>query len=86
MENKSEKAQQSMERVSQTMGDTVVDVLDRLAGKKSELKLTFEDLSLDTGYMKAKMSGSVVLETTVAKEAESTTAMTSERTAYYPPS
>ncbi len=68
MENTSEKAKESMGTVAQTIGDTIVDVLDRLAGKKSELKLTFEDLSFDTGVMKAKMSGSIVLETTVAKE------------------
>ena len=63
-----EKASQSMERAAETMGDTIIAVLDRLAGKKSDLKLSFEDLTFDTGVFKARMNGSVVLETTMAKE------------------
>lgn len=63
-----EKASQSMERAAETMGDTIIAVLDRLAGKKSDLKLSFEDLTFDTGVFKARMNGAVVLETTMAKE------------------
>ncbi len=77
MENKNEnmsraanKASESMERAAETMGDTIIAVLDRLAGKKSDLKLSFEDLTLDTGVFKARMNGAVVLDVTMAKEAE----------------
>ncbi len=79
MENKSnmseamDKGSQAMERAAETMGDTIVQVLDRLAGKKTELKLTFQDLSVDAGpVFKATMSGAVMLETTMAKVAETT--------------
>ena len=78
MENKSEnmergmnKASESMQRTAETMGDTIIAVLDRLAGKKSDLKLSFEQLTLDTGVMKATVNGSIVLDVTMAKEAES---------------
>lgn len=59
-----------MERAAETMGDTIIAVLDKLAGKKSDLKLSFEDLTLDAGVFKARMNGAVVLETTMAKEPE----------------
>ncbi len=63
------KASESMERTAETMGDTIIAVLDRLAGKKSDLKLSFEQLTLDTGVMKATVNGSVILDVTMAKEA-----------------
>ncbi len=68
MEQKSDKMQQSVERTAQTMGNTLVEVLDRLAGKKSDVRLRFEDLSLDTGAFKATMSGAIVFEATMAEE------------------
>jgi hypothetical protein len=63
-----------MERTAQTMGDTIVDVLDKLAGTKSEVKLSFEDLTLDTGVIKAKMTGAVVLSTILAQDTQNKTA------------
>ena len=63
------KASESMERTAETMGDTIIAVLDRLAGKKSDLKLSFEQLTLDTGVMKATVNGAVILDVTMAKEA-----------------
>jgi hypothetical protein len=63
------KASESMERTAETMGDTIIAVLDRLAGKKSDLKLSFEQMTLDTGVMKATVNGSVILDVTMAKEA-----------------
>jgi hypothetical protein len=69
----SKKTQESMERTAQTMGDTIVDVLDKLAGTKSEIKLSFQDLTLDTGVIKAKMTGAVVLQTILAQDTESKT-------------
>jgi hypothetical protein len=65
------RASESMERAAETMGDTIIAVLDRLAGKKSDLKLSFEDLTFDTGVFKARMNGAVILETTMAKETTS---------------
>jgi endonuclease IV len=64
-----EKAAHGMEKAAETMGGTVIAILDRLAGKKSDLKLSFEDLTLDVGMMKAKVNGAVVLDIVYANEA-----------------
>jgi hypothetical protein len=64
------KASEAMERTAETMGDTIIAVLDKLAGTKSDLKLSFEDLTLDAGIFKARMNGAVVLDVVMAKEAE----------------
>jgi len=64
-----EKAAHGVEKAAETMGDTVIAVLDRLAGKKSDVKLSFEDLTLDVGMMKAKVNGAVVLDIIYASEA-----------------
>ncbi|NLB75917.1 MAG: hypothetical protein GX799_05550 [Crenarchaeota archaeon] len=78
MENKSEniqqgmnKASESLQKTAETIGDTVIAVLDRLAGKESDLKLSFEQLTLDTGVMKATLNGSIVLDLVMAKEVPS---------------
>jgi hypothetical protein len=70
MENKERNMRQTSHRdtAAETIGDTVIAILDRLAGKKSDLKLTFDDLTLDTGVMKARINGAIILETTMAKE------------------
>ncbi len=77
MENKREniergmnKASESMQRTAETMGDTIIAVLDRLAGKQSDLKLSFEQLTFDTGVMKATVNGAIVLDVVMAKEAQ----------------
>jgi hypothetical protein len=69
MREATSKASENMQRTAETMGDTIIAVLDRLAGKKSDLKLSFEQLTLDTGVMKATVNGAVVLDVTMAKEA-----------------
>lgn len=72
MENTSKntsKTSESAQSTAETVGDTIIAVLDRLAGKKSDLKLSFQELTLDTGVFKATVNGAVVLETTMAKEA-----------------
>ena len=51
MENKRSEMSHGMEKAAETMGDTVIVVLDKLAGKKSDLKLSFEDLTLDVGML-----------------------------------
>lgn len=52
------------------MAATVIAVMDKLAGKESDIKLSFEDLTLDLGRFKAKLNGSVVLDIVYAKEAK----------------
>jgi hypothetical protein len=66
----SEKMSESMEKAAGTIGDTVIAVLDKFAGKQSDIKLSFEDLTLDAGVFKARLNGAVVLDIVVAKEAE----------------
>lgn len=73
IQNAAEKASQGAEKAVETMGDTIIAVLDRLAGKKSDLKLSFEDLTLDTGVMKARVNGAVVLDLVMAQDAGSAT-------------
>jgi hypothetical protein len=61
----------SLEKASQSVGDTIIAVLDKLAGKESDLKLSFEDLTLDVGMLKARLNGAIVLDIVYAKETES---------------
>ncbi len=63
------KASESMQRTAETMGDTIIAVLDRLAGTKSDLRLSFEQLTFDTGVVKATVNGAIVLDVVMAKEA-----------------
>ena len=72
-----------MQRTAQTMGDTIVDVLDKLAGTKSEIKLSFQDLTLDTGVIKAKMTGAVVLQTILAQDTENKKSAMNEKATVY---
>lgn len=44
------------------MGDTLLKLVDKLAGKESDIKLSFEDLTLDLGVVKAKINGSIILD------------------------
>jgi len=53
---------------SNAIGDTVVAVLDKLAGKQSDIKLSFEDLTFDAGLIKARVNGSVILDVVYAQE------------------
>jgi hypothetical protein len=51
-----------MAKSSEDMGDTLLKLIDKLAGKGSDVKLTFQDLTLDMGMVKAKLNGSIVLD------------------------
>ena len=62
----------AMARTAETMGDTLVAVLDKLAGTQSDVKLSFQELTLDTGVMKATINGAVVLDIVMAKQATGT--------------
>jgi len=71
MEKKSsiaEKTAHGMEKTAENMANTLLAIMDRLAGKESDLKLTFEDLTLDVGMMKARLNGAITLDIVYAKE------------------
>jgi hypothetical protein len=51
-----------MAKPSEDMGDTLLKLIDKLAGKGSDIKLSFQDLTLDMGMIKAKLNGSIVLD------------------------
>jgi hypothetical protein len=58
-----------MAKSSADMGDTLLKLVDKLAGKGSDIKLTFQDLTLDMGVVKAKINGSIVLDILYVQEA-----------------
>lgn len=64
----SEKAVGSVERAAQNMAETLLLLIDKLAGKGSDIKLSFEDLNLEIGMLKAKLNGAIVLDVVYAKE------------------
>ncbi len=55
-------ATENFGKVVQNFAQNLAPIMDRLAGTQSNVRLTFEDLMLDTGNMKAKMSGSINFE------------------------
>ena len=52
----------NMAKTSDDFGDTLLKLIDKLAGKESDIKLSFQDLTLEVGMVKAKLNGSVVLD------------------------
>jgi len=68
-----EKATHDIEKTTETMASLVLSVMDKLAGKESDLKLSFDDLTLEVGMMKAKLNGSIVLNVVYTKDAEKAT-------------
>jgi len=44
------------------MADALIKLIDKLAGKGSDIKLSFQDLTLDAGLLKTKINGSIVLD------------------------
>ena len=57
-------------KVPEDMGDTLLKLIDKLAGKGSDVKLSFQDLTLDLGMVKAKLNGSVVLDILYVSETQ----------------
>ena len=51
-----------MAKTSEDFGDTLLKLIDKLAGKESDIKLSFQDLTLEVGMVKAKLNGSIVLD------------------------
>ncbi|MCW3984447.1 MAG: hypothetical protein NWE96_10725 [Candidatus Bathyarchaeota archaeon] len=64
------KPEKSLEKAAHGMADTMLAVIDKLAGKESDIKLSFEDLTLDLGMFKATLNGSIVLDIVYSKEAK----------------
>jgi hypothetical protein len=58
----------NMSKHAEDMGDTMLKLIDKLAGKGSDIKLSFQDLTLDIGMVKAKINGSVVLDILYVQE------------------
>jgi hypothetical protein len=67
-----ETASHGLEKAAMSMCDTIIAVMDKLAGKKSDIKLSFEDLTIETGPMKAKINGSIILDIVYSSDAEQT--------------
>jgi hypothetical protein len=58
-----------MAKVPEDMGDTLLKLIDKLAGKGSDIKLSFQDLTIDMGMVKTKINGSIVLDILYVQEA-----------------
>jgi hypothetical protein len=63
------KGTDAMQKTAETLSDTLIALVDKLAGKQSDIKLSFEDLTLETGVMKARINGAIVLDVVMAKDA-----------------
>lgn len=51
-----------MAKTSEDMGDTLVKLIDKLAGRESDIKLSFNDLTLAVGGVKAILNGVIILD------------------------
>ena len=57
-----------MEKASEDFGDSLLKVIEKLAGKESDVRLTFENLTLEMGMVKTKLNGSIVLDIVFATD------------------
>jgi len=57
-----------MSSATTDFGETIIKLIDKLAGKGSDIKLSFQDLILDVGPLKAKLNGSIVLDVLYVSE------------------
>ncbi len=69
-----------LERAGQNLGDTITTIVDKLAGKQSNLRLSFDELTLDMGRMKVRLNGAVVLDVVYSKEADTSGTTAKSRT------
>lgn len=51
-----------MSEIGKNMGKTLISLIDQLAGKGSDIKLSFQDLTFEVGMMKAKLNGAIILD------------------------
>jgi hypothetical protein len=68
--NTSKEMSANMQKTAETMSSTIPTLLDKLAGKQSDIKLSFQDLTLETGMTKIVVNGSIVLDIVYSKEAK----------------
>ena len=66
-------AAENLGKALQNLAENLVPIMDRLAGTQSTLKLSFQDLTLDTGTAKAKITGAINLEVTYAEQPQTGT-------------
>ncbi|MCK4884760.1 hypothetical protein KAS24_01695 [Candidatus Bathyarchaeota archaeon] len=57
-----------MSSATADFGETIIKLIDKLAGKGSDIKLSFQDLILEVGPLKAKLNGSIVLDVLYVSE------------------
>lgn len=57
-----------MAKASEDFSETLLKIIDKLVGKESDLKLSFQDLTLEVGMVKAKLNGSIVLDVVFASD------------------
>jgi hypothetical protein len=53
---------------TENFSTTFMKFIDKLAGKESDFKLTFHDLTLEAGALKTKLEGFVVLDLAIVRE------------------
>jgi len=51
-----------MSETMKGLGETLAQLIDKLAGKGTNLQLTFKDLTLEMAGMKTKLNGTVTLD------------------------
>lgn len=57
-----------MSSATPDFGEIIIKLIDKLAGKGSDIKLSFQDLTLESGMLKAKLNGSIVLDVLYVSE------------------
>ena len=57
-----------MSSTSTDIGETLIKLIDKLAGKGSDIKLSFQDLTCEAGPIKTKLNGSIVLDVQYVSE------------------
>ncbi len=70
MENTKSKEMDEKKTKNAEMSDAVITVMDKLAGKQSDLKLHFQDLTLDIGMTRIKLNGTILLDVLYSKESK----------------
>jgi len=51
-----------MSETMKGLGETLAQLIDKLAGKGTNLQLTFKELTLEMAGMKTKLNGTVTLD------------------------
>lgn len=51
-----------MAETVKSLAESVAEVIEKLAGKGTNLQLTFKDLTLEMAGMKTKLNGSITLD------------------------